>query len=581
MIGYNTNLMRQYTLAPQVPNELAESLLPEEFRNINPLVSQLLFARGITTPEAAHVFLRPSYDALNDSFLMTDMERAVSRMLHAIQNGERIAVWSDYDCDGIPGAVLMHDFFSAIGYENVEYYIPHRHNEGFGLNTEGIDVLHARGVTLIMTIDCGITNVEQVSHAVSLGVDSIITDHHEPGAMLPQAYAILNPKRDDAYPFRELCGAGVAWKFVEAMLERGHFKMKEGSEKWWLDMVGLATMADMVPLVGENRTLAHFGMTVLRKTRRKGLLALLRAERISPHTLTDDDIGFTIAPRVNAASRMGVPHDAFHLFTTADDERAREGARHLTRVNNERKGVVASIVKEAKRRLKERQVGPVVVIGDPLWKPSLLGLAANTLAEEHAAPAFVWGRDGRGMLKGSCRAGGGVSVVALMEHARDVFIDYGGHHASGGFAVREECIHMFGDALASAHAHLGTQHDTALSVLTIDAHLELNQVNDELYHSIALLSPFGVGNSKPLFKFCGVIPKRITTFGKTGTHTKLEFQTRTGSINAIAFFTSPDCFTKKLGIEPVDLIGHIECATFMGRSELRIRVVDVVAINGI
>jgi single-stranded-DNA-specific exonuclease len=546
-----------------------------ELAHLDPLIAQLLFTRGIVTKTEADRFLAPDYAERHDPFLMTDMEKAVTRILTAIRANERIAIWSDYDCDGIPGAVLWHDFFTAVGFTNFENYIPHRHDEGFGLNILGIDALVKRGTSLIVTLDCGITNVEEVAHANAHGVDVIVTDHHEPGATLPPAHAVLDPKRDYAYPFRELCGSGVAWKLIEGLIARGGFALTEGSEKWWLDMVGLATMADMVPLIGENRTLAHFGMTVLRKTRRKGLHELYRSQRIDPRYLSDDDIGFTIAPRVNAASRMGVPHDAFHLFVASEPGEATTRAAHLERINNERKGVVAAMVKEMRKRLALRDIGKVVVVGDPDWRPSLLGLAANSIVDEHRRPAFVWGRDGRGILKGSCRSDGSISVVALMERAKDHFIEFGGHHASGGFAVREDRIHSLPRALEDAL----DPSDTALrdtSSVVIDADLTIDQVTDTFHQSISSLSPFGVGNPKPLFRFRSVIPERVTSFGKSGEHTKLGFSGRTSNVEAIAFFTPPSGFTPKVGKEPVDLIAHIERSYFMGRPHLRLRIVDII-----
>lgn len=564
--------MTTYRLADPIPDEIKN-----ELAHIDPLRAQLLYARGITDRSAADAFLMPSFDMRHDPFLMTDMEKATERILHAIRNDERITIWSDYDCDGIPGAVVWHDFFTAIGFANFENYIPHRHDEGFGLNAAGIDALNTRETKLIVTLDCGISNIHEVAHANDLGIDVIVTDHHEPGTELPPAFAILDPKRDHAYPFRELCGSGVAWKLIEALIMRGDFALPEGKEKWWLDMVGLATMADMVPLIGENRTLAHYGLTVLRKTKRKGLHELFRAQRIDARNLSDDDIGFTIAPRVNAASRMGHPIDAFRMFTATEDGDARESAAHLERINKERKGVVGAMVKEMKKRLAVREMGKVVVIGDPDWRPSLLGLAANSIVEEHKRPAFVWGRDGRGVLKGSCRSDGSVSVVGLMERVRDHFIEFGGHHASGGFAVREDRIHDLPKALENAF----DPGDDALRDTTealIDADLSIDEVTDALHRSLAELSPFGVGNPKPLFRFRGVMPDRVTSFGKSGEHTKLTFAGRRMNVNAIAFFTSPAGFTEKLGKEPIDMIAHVERSHFMGRPELRLRIVDVLEI---
>jgi single-stranded-DNA-specific exonuclease len=358
---------------------------------------------------------------------------------------------------------------------------------------------------------------------------------------------------------------------------RGSFTLAHGQEKWWLDMVGLATMADMVPLVGENRILAHFGLTVLRKTKRRGLHELYRTQRIDARYLSDDDIGFTIAPRVNAASRMGRPHDAFNMFTASNDGDAVSSAAHLERINNERKGVVAALVKDMKKRLATRDVGNVVVIGDPEWRPSLLGLAANSIVEEYGRPAFVWGRDGRNVLKGSCRSSGSVSVVALMERARDHFIEFGGHHASGGFAVREDRIHSLPHALNDAFDPSdATLRDTTDVVL--DADLSIDDVTDSFHRLLSTLSPFGVGNPKPLFRFRGVMPERVTSFGKGKEHTRALFRGRRTTVDAIAFFTAPDGFTSAFGKTPVDMIAHIERSYFMGRPELRLRIVDVLEV---
>lgn len=562
--------MTSYRNAEAIPEDVMV-----ELSTFDPIIARLLFNRGVKTKANADAFLSPNFELRHDPFLMTDMEKAVSRVLHAIKNNECIAIWSDYDCDGIPGAVLFHDFFSAIGFANFENYIPHRHDEGFGLNTEGIDKLIERDTKLIITLDCGIADVAHVAHAQKNGVDVIVTDHHEPGNELPPAFAILNPKRDDAYPFRELCGSGVAWKLIEALILRGGFNLKEGQEKWWLDMVGLATMADMVSLTGENRVLAHFGLTVLRKTKRKGLHELFRALKLDARNLSDDDIGFSIAPRVNAASRMGRPHDAFNVFIATDDVKAATGARHLEQINNERKGAVGAMVKEIKKRLSEREPELVLVIGNPEWRPSLAGLVANSLALEYRRPAFVWGRDGRGVLKGSCRSDGTVSVVSLMEAARELFIDFGGHHASGGFAVREECIHDLGKRLSEVYGASATKM-SAVQELSIDADLALADVTDAFHRSISRLSPFGVGNTKPLFRFCGITPRSITSFGKAKEHTKVLFEGGRGNLEAIAFFKLPDGFTKPLLENTnIDLIAHVEKSFFMGRPQLRLRIVDV------
>lgn len=559
-----------YRLAPEVPDAV-RAALPE----LPALTRQLLYARGIADPDAAAAFLNPSYESLHDPFAMAHMERAAQRILSAIQQGERIAIYSDYDCDGIPGGVLLHDFFAAIGYPHVRNYIPHRHHEGYGLNTDAIETLHHDGVGLIITVDCGITDCAPVARASELGVDVIITDHHEPGTELPEAHTILNPKLDAGYPFSGLCGSGVAFKLVQALIARGAFSMKTGWEKWWLDVVGIATIADMVPLVGENRVLAHFGLTVLRKTRRPGLRHLLRTARLEPATLTEDDIGFVIGPRINAASRMDTPEDAFHMLASSDEAEAGARVRHLERLNNERKGVVAAMVKDIKKRVaKLADMRPVLVMGDPSWRPALVGLAANTLAETYRRPVFLWGRDGRDVIKGSCRGGGAASVVSLMHEAQHAFIEYGGHHESGGFSVRHTHIHALDAALNDAFARVASA--PVMHERVLDATLSLSDVTPALVRELAALAPFGEGNPKPLFAFRDVTPQRVESFGKSGDHIKAVFQHGTGQIEAIAFFTDQESFSAPLtATAPVTLIAHVEQSFFMRRSSIRLRIVDV------
>src|SRR3989338_1393322 len=376
-----------------------------------PYLQTLLFNRGITTKAEAETFLSPSYETqLHDPFLLHDMDKAVERVLLAIKANQKTIIYSDYDCDGIPGAVVLHDFFTAAGYTNFFVHIPHRHYDGFGLSVKAVETLKAeQSPDLIITIDCGTTDIEAVAKARELGVDVIITDHHEPKDTLPEAVAVVNPKVGTTYPFDGLCGAAVIFKLVQALIARGDFAITTGQEKWWLDLVGIATIADMVPLRDENRVLAHYGLTVLRKSRRPGLQQLLRKQKASQQHLTEDDIGFTIGPRINAASRMDTPEDAFFLLVT----------------------------KELHVRMKTIEELPdVLVMGNPDWRPSLAGLAANKLAEEYNRPAFLWGRDGNGVFKGSCRSGGGVSVVKLMNAVPELFHEFGGHHMSGGFSEK-------------------------------------------------------------------------------------------------------------------------------------------------
>ncbi len=551
--------------------------IPDDFRSMNETLARLLVARGITDKEMADAFLSPNYEThLHDPFLLHSMREAVERISIAIQGQEKIAIFSDYDADGIPGAVVLHDLFQALQYSNVVTYIPHRHYEGFGLSVTAVEKLHTDGVTLIITVDCGTTDGDAICRARELTVDVIVTDHHEAPDTLPPAVAVVNPKLG-AYPFPHLCGAGVAFKLAQALLSELDHDVKPGMEKWWLDMVGIATIADMVPLVGENRVFAYYGLTVLRKARRPGLQQLLRKARVNPRYLSEDDIGFTLAPRINAASRMDAPEQAFSLLTATDEQVAGSIVHELESLNNERKGAVAAMTRELHAHLKTlTDIPPVIVYGNPVWRPALAGLVATKMGDEFGRPAFIWGRDGNGVIKGSCRSGGKVSVVALMHAAADVFSEYGGHHASGGFSVNETNIFFLADALSQAYTKTASNDDHLLVTMTPDMFAQVDDV-PRLHRLFGSLAPFGVGNPKPLVAFSNVTPTSVSQFGKGKEHLKLLFRTSLHDIEAIAFFATPQQFKKNVQAgDTCTLLAHIEESFFMNRQQIRLRIVDII-----
>ncbi len=563
----------EFRVCDPVPTEI-QTL----WTDLDPALQQLLYNRGFTDRAAVHDFLNPSYDDhLHDPQLLHDMAPAVARIVSALQREERIVIFSDYDCDGIPGAVVLHDLFQAIGYEHTVHVIPHRHYDGFGLSVAQVETIKEQhNPALIITIDCGTGDYEAIARANELEIEVIVTDHHEPPQQLPQAAAIVNPKLG-SYPFPDLCGAAVAFKLAQAVLATGHFSVSAGREKWWLDMVGIATIADMVPLTGENRVFAHYGLKVLRKSRRPGLQQLLRAQRASQQHLTEDDIGFTIGPRINAASRMDTPEDAFALLATTDEGEAGALAARLEKLNTERKTTSAQITKDIHKRIKVWvEVPPVIVMGSPDWRPSLVGLSATKLAEEHNRPIFLWGRDGNQRYKGSCRSGGGTSVVRLMEAIPSTFLEFGGHHMSGGFTVASEHIHTFPDTLVKAYETLGAAAQVP-TVPTVDLVLTLSDVNRAFIAAQQALAPFGVGNTKPLYLFREVTPTEVTVFGKTKEHTRLSFDTRGAAREAIAFFKTPEQFSRVPAVDqPLSLLAHLEQSFFRGRLETRLRIVDIV-----
>lgn len=554
----------------------------DELASYSSLLQTLLRNRGVVTAEGAKTFLSPDYDlGMHDPFLMHDMERAVIRMYEAIEAKQKIVIYSDYDCDGIPGAVVMHDFLKKVNCTNFHIYIPHRHDEGYGLHRDAVDQFIAAGTNLIFTIDLGITAVEEVAHAQISGVDVIVTDHHLPQEVVPKAYAVVNPKLG-AYPDPMLCGAGVAFKFVQAFIQKyaEYYDVKPGWEKWLLDMAGLATLSDMVPLRDENRTIASFGLTVLRKSPRPGLMALLAVLKIDQRYLTEDDVGFMITPRINAASRMDDPVRAFELLATTDPVEAKVLAQHLSSINDQRKSIVAQMMKEVYATLEKREIGEIIVIGNPDWRAGVLGLVAGKISDEYGKPAFVWGQadedneEGIALVKGSCRSPGGINVVALMTAATEAFAGFGGHELAGGFSVVKTEVHLLESRLLIALPQ--ALFDKAEAGSAVDMTLTLADVTRKNYADIASLAPFGVANPKPVFLFEGVTVRGVKLFGKEKNHIELALSQNGTAAIAIAFFKTAESFSRPVAVgDNVSLVASFDFSRFAGRELLRLRIVDI------
>lgn len=549
------------------------------------LLSHLMLARGVTKEGFAD-FLDPNFNRdSHDPFLLPGMGAAVERIVAAKNGGEKVAVWSDYDCDGIPGGVLLTEFFRSIGIDTT-HYIPDRHAEGYGLNNDGLAELASAGVALVVTVDLGTTDIEPIAYAKTKNIDVIVTDHHLEPDVLPDALAIINPKlKSSRYPFDGLCGAGVAFKLVQGVLAKHRPPdYAEGREKWLVDLAALGTLSDMVPLVGENRMLARMGLLVMRSPqlprRRPGLAALFKLLRISPVLITEDDIGFMIGPRINAASRMGTPRTAANLLAEQDAGKALLLAKELQALNDERKGLVASTVKEVNKRLALGSVeSPVIVMGSPSWRPGILGLVANSLAEAQGKTVFLWGRgdgglprESAGLLRGSVRGAAGVNVVELMATAKDIFEDYGGHTASGGFSLAEERVHELPARLAAAYEAVANKNLVTEEVV-VDRELALSEV-PHTHRELKKLAPFGIGNTKPLFILPRVAISAAKMFGKQQNHLDITLGRGSERVSGIAFFFTPESFTKKtLEGETADIVGHVETDW---RGKPRVRVVDII-----
>ncbi len=517
-------------------------------------------------------FVSPEYH-FGDFFLFKDMEKAVGRLYRAIKNNENIGIYGDYDCDGIPAVVILVDLFKKIGnIENIHIYIPDRHDEGYGLSQRGIDELFKKGVSLMITVDLGITAIDHVKNAQEKGIDVILTDHHEPlNTGFPEAYCVIHP-RNGTYPNQDPCGAGVAFYFISAFLEkyRGEFDIQIGWEKWLLDLVGFATLADMVPLVGENRMLAKYGLVVMNQTKRLGLKTLFLKNNINLNYLTENDLTFTLAPRLNAASRMDTPMLAFELLSTNDETVALTIVKKLDQINNERKLLVARIVKSAHINLDNRELPEIVVVGNPDWRPAVLGLVANKLQEFYNKSFFVWGEGGDGSIKGSCRMVSRHHAALLFQALpKDFMLHAGGHKAAGGFSITKEKIHFLENALNSSISNV-SHIEESLEEKTII--LSLGSVTIKNLEVIRKFAPFGVENLEPIFLFKNVEVQNIKMFGKNKEH--LECIMREGSYSVIAFnfFTSKDLLSKLSIGSIVSFTGVFESGY---RGGVRIRIKEV------
>jgi len=569
--------MKSWILRNDPPIEIEK-----ELETFSPLVRRLLYYRGIETADAAEKFITPIYERdIHDPMLMLGMERAVGRILRAMKENEHIVVFGDYDADGIPGAAIMHTFFKKIGYENFEVYIPDRYTEQYGLAIEIVELFAERGTKVMITVDCGITDVEEIERAQALGIDVILTDHHLPHDLLPPAYAIINNKQtNDKYPFKYLCGATTAWKLVQGILQKEKSDLPDGWEKWLLDLVAIATICDMVPLQGENRVVAQYGLQVLRKSPRVGIQVLAKKMKINQQYISEDDIAFSFGPRINIASRMTHGVDAFTLLTTDDYAVANILCDQLQSRNEERKETVQMIIDSINNEFALAEPPALIARGNESWRIGVLGLTATRIMEKYERPICLWARNHVGELKGSVRSDGTVNVVELFEVAggNSFFIDYGGHYHSGGFSLAAEREAELESRLINAYAKI-KNNDSEFTKLYIDRELVLDDVIWEKYKEIEKLAPFGMGNPKPVFLFRSVEIIKVREFGKNGnTHLELTFKKSDGKhVTAIAFFTN----TYTFGEEPlkagkfIDMAANFEKSMFRSFPELRLKIVDI------
>jgi single-stranded-DNA-specific exonuclease len=465
-------------------------------------VARLLAIRGIDEPEIAYRFLHPSLDHLHDPFLLTDMAAAVDRILAAIERTERIAVHGDYDCDGITSTVILRRALEVFG-ANVVHFIPDRLKDGYGLQPDTIDRLHADGVTLVISVDCGIRAVEAARRAHEVGVDLVITDHHEPDAELPAAVAVINPRRHDcSYPDKNLAGVGVALKVVQALCRR---RDREKLLPAFVKIATIGTLADVVPLVGENRVIAKLGLDMLSQGKHKvGLRSLIEVAGLSGKPIDSGDVAFLIAPRMNAAGRMASPDIAARLLLAADEAmeaETRELARQLDGENVKRQEEEAAILASARRIVENDPVvgsRSILVVAEEGWHRGVIGIVASKLVDAYHRPAIVIATDGE-MAHGSCRSIRGFNVLAALEHSASFLTRFGGHKQAAGLTMATAEVAAFRQSVAEYADNLLSPDDLKPR-LRIDACLGFRDINGDFAAEMALLAPFGTGNPRPLFE---------------------------------------------------------------------------------
>jgi single-stranded-DNA-specific exonuclease len=490
---------------PAACDDVRSDLLARELR-ISPVTARLLCIRGISDADAARRFLSPSLSDLHDPFALADMAAAVDRILRAIQRQERIAVHGDYDVDGVTSTVILRRALELLG-GNVTHFIPERLRDGYGLQAASLDRLHAEGVQLVISVDCGIRGIEAARHARALGMDLIITDHHEPDAELPLAAAVLNPKRHDcAYPDKNLAGVGVALKLVQALCTRA------GRAAWlpaFVKVAAIGTLADVVPLTGENRIIAKLGLAMLSKGPHKiGLRALLDVCGLTGRAIDSYHIGFVLAPRVNAAGRMSSPDIAARLLLAADEAmaaEARELAEQLDSENLRRQQEEAGIVAQARKAVEsDLDVGSrtVIVVAGEGWHRGVIGIVASKLVDAFHRPAIVLSVDGD-VAHGSCRSIPSFNMLAALESCAEIMVKFGGHKQAAGLTMEASRIREL-RARVNDYADGCLGPDDLRPRIWIDGGLAFRSINEQVIDELTTLAPFGAGNPCPVFRASGV-----------------------------------------------------------------------------
>ena len=531
-----------------------------------PLTALVLASRGVTDAKQAHAYLDCCCQ-LYDPFLMTDMDLAVGRVALAMARGEKIAVFGDYDVDGITSTCLLTDFLRRRGADCVSY-IPGRLEEGYGLNPIAIHQLHGEGVKLIITVDCGITAVSEAQLCKELGIDLVITDHHECKDTLPEAVAVINPHRPDCgYPHSTLCGVGVAFKLAAALSGDQEQVLKD-----YADMVCLGTVADVMPLQGENRTFVAQGLQLLKHTKRPGIAALMQETGCNPEQLSASAIGFMLAPRINAAGRMGQIHLAVELFLTRDEEQAQSLARQLCELNRQRQAVEAEIYAQAVSMLPQGQQPEAIVLAEESWHQGVVGIVASRMAEEYSCPTFLICLDGD-HGKASSRSFGGFNLFSSLTALSHLLESYGGHELAAGFTIHRSQIAAFREAICRLAGEYYAAGEGPRTVLEADCAVTAELLTVRGIDSLQSLEPCGNGCPKPILVMEKMTVERISAVG-AGRHLRLLLKQGYHFVNAIYFSATAQSASVEVG-DVVDVAFHPQVNEFRGERTVQMNVLDI------
>ena len=536
---------------------------------INKLLATILANRGITTEESIRLFLNPTRDDFHDPFLITDMEKAVERIITAINKKEKIIIYGDYDVDGITSITVLKSFLRDRGIE-VDTYIPNRLDEGYGLNNSAIDKIKNKGCELMITVDCGISAIDEVNYANSLGIEVIVTDHHEAGNEIPKALAVIDNKRKDStYPFRELAGVGVVFKLIQALSIK--LNLKEEEYLKYLDIVCIGTISDIVPLVDENRVITKLGLMLVRQTRNIGLQAVLKSSGYSK--IDSNTISFGVAPRLNACGRMGKADEALKLFLSKNVNEVIQLSKELNDFNRERQEKEKEIYENAIAQIEKEHLDEknTIILRGKNWHHGVIGIVSSKITEKYFKPSILLSFEENEIGKGSGRSIPGFDLHEALMQCLDVIEKFGGHAMAVGITVREEHFDEFREKFENIA--ISKHIEEILPIINIDAKINLSDINKEMVESLKELEPFGEGNKMPIFVFKNLKIDSIRALSE-GKHLKLTLKDNNTIVSAIGFNLGHMVEEYRIG-DKIDVVGVLEINSYNGVENLQINIKDI------